>query len=482
MPVRSGFVTRLFLWLAGGLAIACVALAVLIFVFDLRMELDGAARRPIFYFGDREDHYTRIEEERARMEQGAVQSEAPPATEPAAAPEPPPAEPAAASNNYWTDYRGPNRDGRYTQTPILTDWPSDGLPELWRTSVGGGYASMVVAGERVYTIEQRRDQEVLAAYDMATGTEVWANSWDANFQESMGGPGPRATPVWHDGRIYALGAEGEFRVIDAATGETVWRKNIIEENGASNLNWAMAASPLIVEEKVIVQPGGSRGRSIVAYHKDTGDVIWTALNDKQAYASPMIVTLAGRRQILTVSASRAIGLTVEDGELLWDYPWSTSYDVNAAQPVITGEDTFMLSAGYGHGAELIRVSASGDRLQAGQVWKSNRMKNKFASSVFHDGHIYGLDEAILASIDASTGELNWKGGRYGYGQVLLAGEHLVITTERGDVVLVKATPESHQEVARFSAVDGKTWNTPAIDDGLLLVRNTREMVCYRIGE
>ena len=196
----------------------------------------------------------------------------------------------------------------------------------------------------------------------------------------------------------------------------------------------------------------------------------------------MLVTLAGQQQVLAVSAQRAMGLTVEEGELLWDYPWTTSYDVNAAQPILTGPDTFMLSAGYSHGAELLRIVPDGGGFKAEQVWKTNRMKNKFSSSVFFDGHIYGLDEAILASIDASTGELNWKGGRYGYGQVLLAAGHLVVTTEKGDVVLVKAIPESHQEVAKFSAVSGKTWNTPAIDNGRLLVRNTREMACYRIGK
>ena len=182
-----------------------------------------------------------------------------------------------------------------------------------------------------------------------------------------------------------------------------------------------------------------------------------------------------------VTAGRAVGLKVDDGALLWEYPWPTDNGINVAQPIVVTENRCFLSAGYNHGAALVEIYPIGDGLAARTVWQNNRMKNKFASSVFHDGYIYGLDEAILACIDASTGELKWKGGRYGYGQLLLASGHLVITGEEGDVVLVKASPERHQQVARFAALDGKTWNVPAIAEGRLIVRNATEMACFRIS-
>ena len=163
--------------------------------------------------------------------------------------------------------------------------------------------------------------------------------------------------------------------------------------------------------------------------------------------------------------------------MLWEYPWTTEYDINSAQPLIVSDNRVFISAGYGHGSALLEITPAG----AKQIWANNRMKNKFTSSVLHEGHVYGLDEAILACINAETGELKWKGGHYGYGQVLLASENVVVTTETGDVVLVKATPQIHQELARFHAVSGKTWNHSAISDGLLLVRNETEMACFRIG-
>lgn len=381
----------------------------------------------------------------------------------------------------WTDYRGPNRDGRYTETAILTKWPDLGLRLLWHQPAGAGYASFVAVNGRAYTIEQRRKQEVVAAYDVAKGRELWTNAWDAEFRESMGGDGPRATPTYHDGRVYALGAAGELRCLDAANGSVVWRKNILEDNQATNLQWGMSASPLIVDDKVIVLPGGPSGKSVVAYDKLTGAPVWKSLDDKQAYTSPMLVTLAGKRQILVVSGSRMMGLTVENGTLLWEYPWRTEYDINSAQPILAGPSRVFISAGYGHGAALVEISEQGGKFQAATVWQNNRMKNKFSSSVLHEGHVYGLDEAILACMNVETGELKWKGGRYGYGQLLLASGHLIVTTEEGEVVLVKASPDSHQEIARFPAVSGRTWNVPAIAGGVLLVRNNTEMAGFRLA-
>jgi outer membrane protein assembly factor BamB len=357
------------------------------------------------------------------------------------------------------------------------------LRPLWKQPVGGGYASFVVAAGRAFTIEQRRNQEVVAAYDVQTGREIWTNGWSANFQESMGGDGPRATPTYHEGRVYALGAEGELRVLDAAKGTVVWRRNILTDNQADNLTWGMSAAPLIVDDKVIVLPGGTRGSSVVAYNKATGDVVWRSLNDEAGYTSPMVVTLGGVRQLLIVTASRAVGLTVDGGQLLWEYPWRTFNGINVAQPIVfehDGTQRIFLSASYGTGAAVFEVAKAGDQFQTKTVWENQRMKNKFSSSVLHNGFIYGLDESILACLDANTGELKWKGGRYGYGQIVLAGDHIIVLTEDGEVALVNATPDRHEEVARFEAIRGKTWNHPVIAEGRLLVRNLQEMAAFDI--
>ncbi|PYR46358.1 MAG: hypothetical protein DMF89_22055, partial [Acidobacteria bacterium] len=378
----------------------------------------------------------------------------------------------------WSDFRGPDRDGRSVEGPILTVWPRDGLRRLWKQPIGLGYASFVVADGRAFTIEQRRRQEVASAYDVETGRELWTNGWDGEFVESMGGDGPRATPTYHDGRVYVLGALGELRCLDARTGALIWRRDILADNAASNLSWGMSGAPLVVDDKVIVLPGGAHGKSVAAYERLTGAPVWTALDDQQAYASPMLVMLQGMRQVLIVTAKRAVGLTVEEGRLLWEYPWANYNGISVAQPLVLGNDRVFLSAGYGHGAATFEVTRSGESFVTRTVWQNTRMKNKFTSSVLHQGYIYGLDEAILACLEAATGELKWKAGRYGYGQVLLAGDHLIVLAENGDVALVRATPDRHEELARFSAISGKTWNHPAVAGGRLLVRNLREMAAF----
>ena len=164
----------------------------------------------------------------------------------------------------------------------------------------------------------------------------------------------------------------------------------------------------------------------MAYDKLTGEVLWKSLSDAQAYTAPMLVTLAGQRQLLIVSAERMMGVSAEDGALLWEYPWVTHHGINASQPLVVDAEHVFISAAYGHGAALVRVAGTNDSFEVNEVWQSNRMKNKFNSSVLHEGYVYGLDEAILACVDPRTGALKWKGGRYGFGQVLLAGGHLIV--------------------------------------------------------
>jgi outer membrane protein assembly factor BamB len=240
----------------------------------------------------------------------------------------------------------------------------------------------------------------------------------------------------------------------------------------------MAAAPLVVGNTVVVLPGGAAGQSVLAYDRVTGRRRWSALPDQAAYASPMHVTLGGVPQILVFSAARLAGLAIGDGKVLWEYSWPGPNGINAAQPLLIDGDRVYLSSGYGTGAAVIQVTGGPNEFTVSEVWRNTRMKNRFASAVLHQGVIYGLDESILAAVDAATGELKWKGGRYGYGQLLLADGHLIVLTEDGELALVRATPEKHDEVARFPVLNGKTWNPPALAGGVLLVRNLNEMAAF----
>lgn len=474
------------------LAVAIVTGAVLYQFFGLRVVILGGGATTLAFVTPADQQAAIVEEHRAAQSGAQSAPTAIPQSAPTGAQDP--GEPAGApvgafaeastggAQPDWPFFRGPQWNGHYTGRPINTSWPNRQLTPVWKQPIGGGYASFVTARigsqDLAFTIEQRGTQEVIAAYDVATGREVWTNKWNAEFKEFMGGDGPRATPTYFNGRVYAQGAEGELRSIDAMKGSTIWRTNILSDAGASNVQWGMSTSPLIVDNVVVTAPGGRSGKSVVAYGVDSGKVVWSSLNDRAAYSSPMLVTLDGVRQVLLVTASRIVGLNPSTGAPLWEFPWQTIYDVNAAQPIVFDGNRVFMSSAYDHGAVAIEVKMDGERGEARELWKNNRMKNQFTSSVYLDGHFYGLDEAILACMRASDGKLMWKGGRYGYGQIALASGHIIVLTEDGDMALVRATPEKHDELARFPVLDGKTWNHPAFSDGRLLIRNLKEMAMF----
>jgi outer membrane protein assembly factor BamB len=210
--------------------------------------------------------------------------------------------------------------------------------------------------------------------------------------------------------------------------------------------------------------------------------VWSALDDKASYAAPQLATIHGVRQVLIFSSSRLVSIRPEDGSPLWDFEWrgGGGAGINVAQPIVLGDRVF-ISTGYGVGGAMIQVDRTSATWTAHELWRTSRMKNQFTSSVHYERFIYGLDEGILACIDAATGERRWKAGRYGDGQVLLASGHLIVSTDTGDLVLVRATPDGHEEVARLPALSGRTWNHPAIADGVLLVRNSNEMAAFDLN-
>ncbi|MDB6068183.1 MAG: hypothetical protein JWR26_4391 [Pedosphaera sp.] len=393
--------------------------------------------------------------------------------------------PAASSPNgnaNWTGFRGPRSDGQYDEHPILTNWPSTGLRMLWKQSCGGGYSSFAMVDGRAFTLEQRRDNEVVVAYDIETGRELWTNSWEAKFTEYHSDDGPRTTPAYNDGKIYALGATGEFRSIDAVTGATIWAKNIMKENGAALPDYGLASSPLIVDDKIILQPDAYKGKSVICYDKRDGKQLWHALDLPMGYATPVLVTLGGERQVIVCGRPYIYGLRLDDGAERWQYNWHVlNNERPITQPLIVDTNRFLLSAAYMTGCAVFEVDHANDKFEVRELWRNRNLKTKFASSVIWQGFVYGLDEDILACIDAKTGERKWKDGRYGYGQIILASGHLVIMCANGDLALVKATPDRWTELARFPALKGKSWNVPAIGGGRLLVRNGAEMACFEIS-
>jgi outer membrane protein assembly factor BamB len=322
---------------------------------------------------------------------------------------------------------------------------------------------------------------------LKTGRECWAHRDRAQFFEITGGGGPRATPTIHHGRVYSLGATGILNCMDGATGKRIWSVEILKGNDVSNRLFGMVGSPLVIDDMVIVSPGAKKS-SLVAYHIEDGRKLWGGGNAEASYSSPQFAELAGRRQILNFNGEGLFAHDTTNGRVLWNYPWvsNPAEKNNVCQPVpipssaAGGDDRVFISSGYGKGCAVFLVSRSGKGLGVRKMWSNRNLKAKFTSVVLRDGYIYGLDEGILTCIDLQTGNRTWKNGRYGHGQLILVGKLLLIQAESGDVVLVEANPDSFRELTRFEALSDRTWNYPVLAGSTLLIRNDREVACFKL--
>jgi len=381
----------------------------------------------------------------------------------------------------WSQFLGPNRNSRVEGFGLVTDWNNHPPKELWRIPVGPGWSGFAVSDGVAVTQEQEGGRESVSCFDALTGQRLWTHSYEARYATTIAGEGPRSTPSIDEGRVYAVGATGWLTCLDEQSGKVVWARNIVEENGGKVPEWGFSVSPLVVADRVILSVGGRDGRSVVAIDKLTGETGWTGGDDLASYSSPIVHELAGHTQVVVFNNGSVAGHDLDTGELLWQHPYARGH-VHVAVPLVLGSGRVLVSSGYGHGSELydIQLDEEGD-WSANLVWKSRRMKAKFTNLIEHDGFIYGLDDGIFACISADTGDLQWKDGRYGHGQVILAGEHLLVTTETGHVVLIDPSPEELRELSRASIFRGKTWNPPALAGRYLFLRTDAEAVCLELA-
>ena len=376
----------------------------------------------------------------------------------------------------WTDFRGPQRDGAARGVRIATDLAAAPPEMLWRQRVGPGWSSMIVVDGFLVTQEQRLESEAIVCYDAETGKEVWAHLTSARFTEGVSGPGPRATPTFHNGRIYALGAKGTLTCLEAATGTPLWSVELSKETPM----WGLSASPIVVDGKVVVFVGGPNARGAVALDAATGKEIWARDGGKESYCSAHLVTIRTKPQILMHDNKRLAALSITDGAVLWERPGENENIIPMIQP--HQMDAGLLLVSSGQDLTLLDVVEEGGKWTATEKWTTKRFKPSFNDFVVHDGHAYGLDDGILSCVNLKTGERVWKKGRYGSGQVMLIADQgaLLILSEKGELAVVDAKPQEPGEPALFPAIAGKTWNHPALVKDRLYVRNATEMACYRL--
>lgn len=378
----------------------------------------------------------------------------------------------------WAGFRGNDRSGRLTGV-TLEPWTSPPR-ELWRIRVGPAWSSFAVAGSLLFTQEQRGTDEVVTCYLADSGEEAWTQSIESRFSDPLGGPGPRATPTVADGAVFAMGAEGWLMRLEPRTGEVVWKQDLREIADRKPPMWGFASSPLVTHGNVVVHAGGTGKKGVLAFDVESGELSWSAVAGDHSYSSPQLCTIGETESIIILTNSGLLALDPATGKEQLDYDWSIN-EYRALQPAMLGAESVLIPT-TGVGVRKVKFVRDEDGLMGEEVW-STRMKPDFNDLVVHGGYAYGFDGAIFACFDMENGKRKWKGGRYGKGQVLAITDSdlLLVASEYGDVVLLKADPAGHAEVATFKAIEGKTWNHPVVVGNRLYIRNAQEAACYEIA-
>ena len=413
----------------------------------------------------------------------ATPSLTPPAStpEPSKTPDaiPPPKVASTVSPAAWPGFRGPSRDSVIHGVTIDTDWTRSPPVQLWRRPIGPAWSSFAVAGDRIYTQEQRGDDELVSAYRLDTGAPVWRHRDAARFWESNAGPGPRGTPSLDRGRVYTMGGTGILNALDAATGAVRWTHNVASDAHRRVPDWGIASSPLVVGDVVIAAVGGW----LAAYDAATGKARWFGPKSGSGYSSPQLTTIDGVTQVVLLNGNGAISVAPADGTILWQHTWPSDGIVQPA--AVPGG--LLIGSGSGlatnNGMLRLAVAHATTGWNVSERWTSTSLKPYFNDFVVHDGHAFGFDGSILACINLEDGTRVWKGGRYGHGQLLLFPDQnlLLVLTEEGELALVSATADKFTELARVPAIEGKTWNHPVLAGDILLVRNGEEMAAFRLS-
>ena len=404
----------------------------------------------------------------------------------------------------WPQFRGPRRDGVSPARGLPMVWPEEGPQVRWRQAVGAGFSEVAIAGRRLYVLQALGDAEFAVALDDPSGRELWRTELGPRFDSHFGN-GPRATPVVVDRLLYILTAAGTLQALDVRNGALRWRVDLVAEHGGRVPEHGYAASPLVIDDLILVEAGGTDGRAFVALDRHSGAVRWTAEEGRAGYASGIEVTIAGVRQaVFARTMANEVVSFRPDGEVLWRYAWPAGAigtplfvppgrifvsasedpgDLRSATRVIEETGHTMMRKFSGEevsGALMLEVVTAGGKMSVHPVWSSRFIKNQFSSSVLLQDYIYGFDRATLRCVSAATGELRWSQRGFGRGSLIAADGMLYVLGEDGTLALVEATPAGYLEKGRFTALAGRSWTAPALSGGRLYLRNLEEMACVEL--
>ncbi|MCH8021741.1 PQQ-like beta-propeller repeat protein, partial [candidate division KSB1 bacterium] len=344
-----------------------------------------------------------------------------------------------------------------------------------------GYSGISVTNGKLYTMYGQGSGEIAICLDAASGEELWRFKMDSKYTNQWG-HGPRATHTVDGNLVFVLSGKGKLFALNATKGTEVWGHDLHNEYGGKIPTWGVSTSPLVEGNMLIVDVGGKDGHGLVAFNKKDGKVIWKSHSGIPGYSAPIAVTVNGTRQILSFAGKALVSVSPKDGKQYWHYSWVTSYDVNAATPVFIKPDKVFISSGNNKGAAVLKMKAANGTVEVEALWKSRIMRNFFSSSILVGDHLYGFDEGTLRCVNVNTHESKWAKRGFSKGSLMYADGHLIVLSEKGLLVLVEATPEAFVQKASAQVLKGRCWTVPTLVNGMLYVRNQKDMLCLDLSQ
>lgn len=386
---------------------------------------------------------------------------------------------AKEADNDWPKWRGPNGDGLSAETGLMTDWPEGGPEILWQAGSGDGYSGMSVSDGRLFTLYGRGSDEILVCLDAKTGEEIWQYRLDSIFKNRYG-HGPRCTPTVDKNMVYGISAGGKLVAANAIKGNEIWKIDLVKEFGAKIPIWGISTSPLVYNDFLLVDVGGSGENGFMAFNKKNGNIVWKTKTDMPGYSVPVVVEVNGLKQALNFSGNELISVNPETGKKYWAFPWLTNHEVNAATPIFVSPDKVFVSSGYGVGGALLQVNAGKGDANVKQIWKSRVMRNHFATSLLLGDYLYGFDNDKFKCININTQEEKWVTRGFGKGSAIYADGFIILLSEKGKLVLIQATPEKYIEKASAQMLKGRSWTVPTLANGRLFIRNQGKILAIKM--
>jgi outer membrane protein assembly factor BamB len=385
----------------------------------------------------------------------------------------------------WPQILGLHRNGQ-ADGEQLAVWPVAGPRTLWSRKVGQGFAGMAVASGRTVLFHRVEDELVAEALDTNTGKPLWKTTFETNFRGSISPDvGPRCVPLVHEARVYLYGPGGELACVTLDAGKKVWARNVLQEFDGQEGYFGAGSSPIVEGEKLLLNVGGRKGAGIVAFALKDGKTLWQATDEAASYSSPTAATWDGKRHVVFVTRLSVVSVDPATGDVRFRFPFGQrGPTVNAANPLVLNDHVFV-SASYGVGAQWAKIGPAG----ATTVWENDdTMSSQYSTSVEKDGVLYGIDGrqdvgvARLRAFDPRTGKVFWTEEDFGTGNLILAGDKLLIMKTDGTLLLVEPSPKSYRPLAQTQLFDTTVQALPALSNGLLLARDTQTLKCVVVGK